>query len=141
MEWRIRQNGLAHSPKWISTCMIHYTCVYIRMGWGLLGVDLRASHPPGVPAITPGPEAQKPPARSNIYTCIVYHACAGPFWRMRQSILANAPIHFIECAYLFYRMRLSILSNAPIYFIECACLFRRMHNGEITIGRLWHKFY
>ena len=61
---------------------------------------------PGVPSPRPrgGPEPQKPPARSNIYTCIVYHACAGPFWRMRQSILANAPVHLIECACLFWRM-------------------------------------
>ena len=43
-----------------------------------------------------GPEPQKPPAQLNIYTCIVYHACAGPFWRMRQSILANAPIYLIH---------------------------------------------
>ena len=69
--------------------MIHYTCVNIRAGWGLL---------------------RRGPAHSNIYTCIVHHACAGPFWRMRQSILANAPVLFIECAYLFWRM---------FYFIQC----------------------
>ena len=79
--------------------MIHYTCVYIRAGLGAF-----AAWAPGVPnplafPLSTGPEPQKPPARLNIYTCMVYHACAGPFWRMRQSILANAPIHFIECAY------------------------------------------
>ena len=97
--WRIRQNGLAHSPKWTSVCMIHHTCAYIRAGWGLLrlGTLSRGLGPPG-------PTPQKPPAHSNIYTCIVYHACAGPFWRMRQSILSNAPIYFIECACLFWRM-------------------------------------
>ena len=29
INWRIRQNGLAHSPKWTSACMIHHACVYI----------------------------------------------------------------------------------------------------------------
>ena len=99
INWRIRQNGLAHSPKWTSVCMIHHTCVYIRVGWGLLRRGPRGAQPPGK-----GPEPQKPPARSNIYTCMVYHACAGPFWRMRQSILANAPVHFIECTCLFGRV-------------------------------------
>ena len=108
MGWRIRQDELAHLPKWTSACMIHHTCVYIRVGWGLLRRGPRGSQPPGK-----SPEPQKPPACSNIYTCIVYHACAGPFWRMRQSILANAPIHFIECAYLFWRMS---------YFIQLSLL-------------------
>ena len=95
MDRRIRQNGLAHSPKWTSACMIHHTCVYIRAGWGLLrlGTLSRGLGPPG-------PTPQKPPAHSNIYTCIVYHACAGPFWRMRQSISSNAPVYFGECLIL-----------------------------------------
>ena len=101
----ISQNGLARSPKRTNVCMIHHTCVYIRMGWGLLRRGPRGPQPPGK-----GPEPQKPPARSNICTCMVYHACAGPFWRMRQPILANAPIHFIECAHLFWRMS---------YLIQC----------------------
>ena len=80
-------------PKLTNACMIHYTCVYIRAGWGLLRLGTLSR---GLGAGSPGPTPQKPPARSNIHTCIVYHACAGPFWRMRQSILANAPIYFGE---------------------------------------------
>ena len=93
MDWRIRQNGPAHA--WYT---IH-VYIFERAG-GFCG-----SGPPG--GAGPGPTPQKPPAHSNIYTCIVYHACAGPFWRMRQSILANAPVHFIECACLFWRMSYS----------------------------------
>ena len=118
MDWRIRQNGLAHSPKWTSACMIHHTCVYIRVGWGLLRRGPRGSQPPGK-----GPEPQKPPARTNIYTCIVYHACAGPFWRMRQSILANAPVHFIECACLFWRMSYFIQCFSVILMISLVCYY------------------
>ena len=83
--------------------MIHYTCPYIQVGWGLLRRGPRGSQPRGN-----GPEPQKPPARSNIKTCIVYHACTGPFWRTRQTILADAPIHFC-------RMRLSVLANVLFY--------------------------
>ena len=109
MDRRIRQNGLAHSPIWTSGCITHHNCVYIQMGWRLL----RRGPGPGPPG---GPEPQKPPARMNICTCIVYHACAGPFWRMRQSILANAPIHFIECAYLFWRMSYLIQLSLLLFY-------------------------
>ena len=34
--------------------------------------------------------------------CIMHELVNG--WRMRQSILANAPVHFIKCACLFLRM-------------------------------------
>ena len=94
MDWRIRQNELAHSPKWTSACMIHHTCVYIRVGWGLLrlGTLSRGLGPPG-----------------RIYThlwCIMhalvhFGECANPFWRMRQSFLSNAPIYFSACLEVF----------------------------------------
>ena len=115
MDRRIRQNGLAHSPKWTGAFAkmdqhMHdtlYMCIY-SSGLGAFAAWARARPPPG------GPEPQKPPAHSNIYTCMVYHACAGPFWRMRQSILANAPIHFIECASLFWR-----ISDFRVPWISC----------------------
>ena len=64
----------------------------------------------------------KPPDHSNIYTCMVYHGCTGPFWRMRQSILANALVHFIECASLFWRMtRMPQLATGPTKIKPSAC--------------------
>ena len=83
MARRIRQNGLAHSPKWTSVCMIHYTCVYIRVGWGLLRRGPRERVP-----------SRKSPQPARIYThvwCIMhtlvhFGECANPFWRMRQFI-------------------------------------------------------
>jgi len=35
----------------------------------------------------------------------------------------HALVHFGECASPFWRMRLSILLNAPVYFGECIILF------------------
>ena len=99
---RIRQNGLAHSPKWTSACMIHHTCVYIRAGWRLL----RLGTPLG--RGTPGAHAAK--ASSPLEYIHMYNVSC-----MRWSILANAPIHFGECAYPFYRMRQSILANVSRY--------------------------
>ena len=95
MDWRIRQNGRMHGTS--------YMCVYSS------GLEAFVAWEPPWGAGS-GPTPQKPPAHSNKYTCTVYHACAGPFWRMRQSILANAPVHFIECACLFWRMS---------YFVRC----------------------
>ena len=120
---RIRKNGLAHSPTWTSACMIHHTFVYIRPSWGLLRL--------GTPGWAgPGPTPQKPPPHSNIYTCRVYHACAGPFWRMRQSILANAPVHFIKCACLFWRM-----SYLSCFFMQIVsiCMFFVCFNGLVCL--------
>ena len=90
MGWRINQNGLAHSPKWTSTCMIHYTCVYIRAGWRLFA------------------KAPSPLEYIRMYGV----SC------MRWSILANAPVHFIECACLFWRTSYSILC-----FYVCLCFY------------------
>ena len=98
MDRRIRQNGLAHSPKWTSACMIHYTCVYIRVGWRLLRRGPLGFPPQG------GSRAAK--ASSPLEYIHMYSVSC-----MRWSILANAPIHFGECAYPFYRMRQSILAN------------------------------
>ena len=120
MDRRIRRNGLAHLPKRTSACMIHYTCVYIRAGWRLLRLGTLSR---GLGTL--GPMPQKPSAHSNIYTCKVYHACAGPFWRMRQSILANAPVHFIECACLFWRMS---------YFIPHFYYIKSIRREEIAGG-------
>ena len=136
MDWRIRQNGWAHAPKWIRACMIHYTCVYIRMGWGLLRRGPPGSHPPWRSRHQPGSRAAKvssPLEYTHMYSVscmrrsilanapIHFGECASPFYRMRQSILANASVHFIECASPFYRMRQSILSNAPVH--DCFVIF------------------
>ena len=82
MDRHIRQNGLAHSPKWTSVCMIHYTCVYIRVGWGLLRRGPRGPR---------GPRERVPsqPARICTHVWCIMHAlihfgkCANPFFRMR----------------------------------------------------------
>ena len=102
MDRRIRQNGLAHAPKWTSACMIHYTCVYIRVGWRLLRRGPLGFPPQG------GSRAAK--ASSPLEYIHMYNVSC-----MRWSFLANAPIHFGECAYPFYRMRQSILANVSRY--------------------------
>ena len=115
MDRRIRQNGLAHSPKWTSACMIHYTCVYIRVGWRLL-----RRGPPGFPP-QGGSRAAK--ASSPLEYIHMYNVSC-----MRWSFLANAPIHFDECAYPFYRMRQSILANIRFQVPLISCIFQiRFH--------------
>ena len=105
MDRRIRQNGLAHSPKWTSACMIHHTCVYIRTGWRLL----RLGTPPGPGAGNPWDPRRKSLQPTRIYSHV---------WCIMHVL-----VHFGECASPFLRMRLSILSNAPVYFCECLILF------------------
>ena len=100
MDRRIRRNGLAHSPKWTSACMIHHTCEYIRAGWKLL----RLGTPPGPGAGNPwGPRLKSlQPSRIHTHVWCIMHAlvhfgeCANPFWRMRLSILSNLHISGIR---------------------------------------------
>ncbi len=94
MDRRIRQNELAHSPKW----------TYIRAGWRLS----RPKAPWARGLGTPGAHAAKAPSPLE-YIHMYGVSC------MRWSILANAPVHFGECANPFYRMRLSILANVSRY--------------------------
>ena len=85
-----------------------YMCIYSS------GLESFAAWAPGLPSprFQAGPEPQKHPARSNIYTCMVYHACAGPFWRMRLSI------YFDNCLILFNVFTCfghNSTHNAPFY--------------------------
>ena len=123
MDRRIRQNGLAHSPKWTSACMIHHTCVHIRAGWKTLRLGTRADGGKAMGVGTPGAHAAK--ASSPLEYIHMYSVSC-----MRWSILANAPIHFGECACPFYRMRLSILANI---------LFHSMllHHSGIILGSMF----
>ena len=89
--------------------MIHYTCVYIRMGWGLLRLGTLADGGNARGVGTPGAHAAKAPSP---FEYIHTHSVSG----MRWSILANAPINFGECACPFYRMHQSILANIYMRF-------------------------
>ena len=73
---------------------------------------------------------------------MVYHAFAGPFWRMRQFILANAPIHFIECAYLFWRksrgIRVFRYSGIQVFRYPGYNTTATTTPTTITTGLWWH---
>ena len=68
-----------------------YMCIYSS------GLGAFAAWAPGAPAPGKGSRAAKAPSPLE-YIHMYGVSC------MRWSILANAPIHFIECAYLFWRM-------------------------------------
>ena len=76
MDWRIRQNGLAHSPKWIAAFAkmdkrMHdtlYMCIY--SSWlGAFAAWIYAH------------------VWCIMHALAHFSECASPFWRMRQFIL------------------------------------------------------
>ena len=79
-----------------------YMCIYTS------GLGAFAARDPFPGAGAPGAHAAKAPSPLE-YIHMYSVSC------MRWSILANAPIHFGECAYPFYRMRQSILANVSRY--------------------------
>ena len=60
---------------------------------------------------------------------MVYHACADPFWRMRQSILSNAPIYFSEC--------LEVFGHSGIQLFEYPG-YNTITTTRPTTGLWWH---
>ena len=72
--------------------MIHYTCIYLS-GLGAFAAWARVRRPRGVPS----------------HNALVHFGeCANPFWRMRLSILSNAPIYFGKCIEQLAKVMLEI---------------------------------
>ena len=111
MDWRICQNGLAQSPKWTSVYDTLYMCIYS------CGLGAFAARDPLLGAGAPGAHAAKAPSPLEyIHTCIMhalvhFGECANPFWRMRQSILSNAPIYLCE-----YIVLCNIFTSISFYY-------------------------
>ena len=124
MGWRIRQNELAHAPKWNSACMIHYTCVCFERAGAFAARD------PFPGGWEPRDPRRKSPQPTRIYTHV---------WCIMHTL-----VHFGECANPFWRTRQSILSNAPIYFGECLILLMFLHHCHsyycMTIMLLFYSF-
>ena len=72
---------------------------------------------------------------------MVFHACAGPFWRMRQSILANAHVHLIQCACLFWRMSYFIFVFTHlyvyIYILHITFIISEAYGGTFEKTTIW----
>ena len=81
---------------------------------------------------TPGATPQKPPTHSNICPCMVYHACAGPFWWMRLSI-------FIDCVWLFFA-NAHLFYVAFVYVMFFMFLILRMSALKFTLPLAFGRF-
>ena len=94
-----------------------YMCIYSS------GLGAFAAWAPGAPAPGKGSRAAKAPSPLE-YIHMYGVSC------MRWSILANAPIHFGECACPFYRMRQSILANILFHSML-------LHHSGIILGSMF----
>ena len=107
-----------------------YMCIYSD-GLGAYAAWARARPSWGVPS-------RKSPQPARIYTHVwcIMHAlvhfgeCANPFWRMRQSILSNAPIYFDECLILF-----SIFTSLLLFYYYIIFIFSYVFLCVLAITR------